>query len=63
MNAITAYMLSGMINFSKIADEYALFGFEQYVGRYYGVITSIGGFVILYLLLRYMYKNKTFIKI
>lgn len=62
MNAITAYVLSHVINFSKIAD-FLLFGLEQYTGAYYGMITTTGGFGILYLLLWYMYKNKTFIKI
>lgn len=62
MNAITAYVLSHVINFPKIAD-FVLFGLEQYVGEYYGAITSVGGFAILYLLLWYMYKNKTFVKV
>jgi predicted acyltransferase len=62
MNAITAYVLSHVISFPKIAD-FLLFGTEQYVGSYYGVISTVGGFGLLYLLLWYMYKNKTFIKI
>ncbi len=62
MNAITAYVLSHVINFSKIAD-FLLFGLEQYTGAYYGMITTTGGFGLLYLLLWYMYKNKTFIKV
>jgi predicted acyltransferase len=62
MNAITAYVLSHVINFSKIAN-FLLFGLEQYTGAYYGMITTTGGFGILYLLLWYMYKNKTFIKV
>ena len=62
MNAITAYVLSHVISFPKIAS-FLLFGLEQYVGTYYGALTTIGGFGLLYLLLWYMYKNKTFIKI
>jgi len=62
MNAITAYVLSHVFNFSKIAD-FLLFGLEQYVGPYYGMITATGGFALLYLLLWYMYKNRTFIKV
>ncbi|WP_149304974.1 acyltransferase family protein [Pareuzebyella sediminis] len=62
MNAITAYVLSHVINFAKIAD-FLLFGLEQYTGAYYGMITTTGGFGILYLLLWYMYKNNTFIKV
>ena len=62
INAITAYVLSHVINFPKIAD-FLLFGLEQYTGAYYGMLKAIGGFGILYLLLWYMYKNKTFIKV
>ena len=61
-NAITAYVLSHVINFPKIAD-FLLFGLEQYVEAYYGMITTIGGFGLLYLLLWYMYRNNTFIKV
>lgn len=62
MNAITAYVLSSVLRFPKIADS-VLFGFAQYTGAYYGLITSIGGFGILYLLLWYMYRNRTFVKV
>lgn len=62
INAITAYVLSHVIDFSAIAN-YILFGFEQFLGDYYGVLTTVGGFGILYLLLWYMNKNKTYIKI
>ena len=62
MNAIVAYVLSHVIRFPDVAD-FVLFGFEQYLGNYYGILTTIGGFGILYLLLWYMYKNKTFVKV
>lgn len=62
MDAITAYVLSHVVNFPQIAD-YLLFGLEQYVGEFYVVIKVVGGFGIIYLLLWYMYKNKTFIKV
>lgn len=62
MNAIFAYMVSNTINMPAISHN-LLFGLEQYVGEYYKMITATGGFVILYLLLWYMYKNRTFIKV
>lgn len=62
MNAITAYVLSHVIDFGELAN-FLLFGLEQYTGAYYGVISATGGFAILYLLLWYMYKNNTFIKV
>ncbi len=62
MNAITAYVLSHVISFPEIAD-FLLFGLEQYTGAYYGMLTTLGGFGLLYLILWYMYKNNTYIKI
>lgn len=62
MNAITAYVLSHVISFPGIAHQ-VLFGFEQYLGEYYAVLTTLGGFGILYALLWYMYRNNTYIKI
>ncbi|MGB5357961.1 MAG: DUF5009 domain-containing protein [Eudoraea sp.] len=62
MNAITAYVLSHVIYFPLIAN-FLLYGLEQYTGAYYGMITTIGGFGLLYLLLWYMYKNNTLIKV
>ena len=62
INAITAYVLSHVIDFPEIS-KYVLFGFEQYLGPYYNTLTTMGGFAILYLLLWYMNKNNTYIKI
>ena len=62
MNAITAYVITHVLPFPKIAG-FILYGLAPYTGNYYELITVIGGFALLYLLLRYMYKNKTFIKV
>jgi predicted acyltransferase len=62
MNAIVAYVASHVLNFPGIANS-ILFGLEKYVGAYYEMITVIGGFGILYLILWYMFKNNTFVKI
>lgn len=62
VNAITAYVISHVINFPSIAGQ-LLFGFEQFLGDYYDAFTVVGGFLIIYLLLWYMNKNKTYIKI
>lgn len=62
MNAIGAYVAFHVLSFSSISNS-ILFGFKQYVGNYYEVITAIGGFSILYLILWYMNKNNTFIKV
>ena len=62
INAITAYVISHVINFSEVAN-FILFGFEQYLGDYYKAFADFGGFLIIYVLLWYMNKNKTYIKI
>jgi len=62
MNAIFAYMVSHVINMPAISEN-LLFGLEQYVGDYYYLVTATGGFTILYLVLWYFYKNRTFIKV
>lgn len=62
MNAIVAYMLSHVFNFHQIA-EMVLYGLKPFVGNFNYLILTIGGFGILYLILWYLYKNKTFIKV
>ncbi|APU11175.1 hypothetical protein A5M85_13070 [Cellulophaga lytica] len=62
VNAITAYVLSHVINFSDLSKD-IFFGFEQYFGAYYNAFLTFSGFCIIYLLLWYMNKNKTYIKI
>jgi len=62
LNALVAYVLSHVFNFHIIA-EMVLFGFKKYVGDFNYLILTIGGFGILYLILWYMYKNKTFVKV
>jgi predicted acyltransferase len=62
MNAIVAYVLSHVFNFHLIA-EMVLYGLKQFVGEFNYLVLTVGGFGILYLILWYMYKNKTFIKV
>ena len=62
VNAITAYVASHVLDFPGIAKQ-LLFGFEQFTGAYYNAFVTLGGLGILYLLLWYMNKNKTYIKI
>jgi predicted acyltransferase len=62
MNAIVAYTFSHVFNFHQIA-EMVLYGTKQYVGNYYYFVLTIGAFGIIYLILWYLYKNKTFIRI
>jgi hypothetical protein len=40
-----------------------LYGLEQFTGAYQPMVLTIGGFGLLYALLWYMYRNKTFVKV
>ena len=62
MNAITAYVITHVLPFPKIAG-FLLYGLSPYTGNYYELVLVIGGFALLYLLLWYLYKNNTFIKV
>lgn len=62
MNAITAYVLSHVIDFSAFSEN-IIYGFEQYLPVFYSVLTTLSGFGILYAFLWYMYRNNTFIKV
>ncbi len=62
MNAITAYVLSHVINFPRIATE-VVYGLEQYMPSLYPAITSLAGFGLLYALLWFMYRNNTFVRV
>ena len=62
MNSIVAYLLGQVVNFRCIAHS-VLYGLEKYVGDYYPAILTFANFLILFFILRIMYKNKLFIKI
>ncbi|WP_027137446.1 acyltransferase family protein [Gaetbulibacter saemankumensis] len=62
MNAITAYVISHVINFNDIAHG-VLFGLQQYVGSFYPMIKVVCGSIILILVLWHMYRNKIFVKV
>jgi predicted acyltransferase len=62
LNAIAAYVGSHVLNFSSIAKQ-IFFGFEQFTGAYYDAFCDLVGFGLLYFLLWYMHKNKTYIKV
>lgn len=61
-NAITAYMIGEVVNFRSIVHSLT-FGLQQYLGDFYGAWLTFGNFLILFLILRYMYRHKIFLKI
>lgn len=62
MNSITAYVLGETINFRCIVSSVS-YGLEPYLGTYYPVWLTFGNFLILFFILRFMYKNNLFLKI
>ncbi len=62
MNSITAYMLGEVINFRCVAASLSR-GLEQYLGDYYSVWLSFANYLIVFLILRVMYKQRIFLKI
>ena len=62
MNPITAYMLGEVVNFRSIVSSVS-YGLEPILGNYYDAWLTFGNFLILFLLLRIMYKQKIFLKV
>jgi predicted acyltransferase len=62
MNAIAAYMVTHAVDFAGIADFF-LRGLAKWTGPWHHFLRAAGGFAILWLILFYMYRKRTFIKI
>ena len=61
-NAIFVYMLTHLVNFRSIAGRF-VGGLDKFVGPWNGFIHATAGFVIVWLILWWMYRKKSFIKI
>jgi predicted acyltransferase len=61
-NAITAYLIGEMINFRSIAES-MLYGTAQYLAGWYPVLLTLCNSVILFLILKIMYRNRLFLKV
>jgi predicted acyltransferase len=62
MNAITVYMAVHIVNFRIISSVF-VGGLEKYTGNWYSLIHALAGFAVVWLILWWMYRKKTFIKI
>lgn len=62
MNSIAAYILGEVINFRCVAASVS-FGLEQYLRDYYPVWLNFANYLIVFLILRWMYKHAVFLKI
>jgi predicted acyltransferase len=63
MNSIAAYLIHSLTWSFKPTVEHLLRGLEQFTGPFFPTLVSLGGFTILFLILRSMYKQKIFLKI
>ena len=61
-NAITAYLIGEMVNFRSIAHS-LLYGTEQYIGDWYAVLLTLCNSVMVFFILRIMYRAKLFLKV
>ena len=61
-NAIAVYMATRVFNFRNIGDIF-VGGLEKWCGSWFGFIQAIAGFIVVWLILLWMYRKKTFIKI
>lgn len=62
MNAITAYILGEVIDFRSIVSSVS-YGLSPLLGDYYPAWLTFGNYLILFLILRYMYRHKIFLKV
>lgn len=62
MNAITAYLLGEVINFRSIVSSVS-YGLAPHLGDYYPAWLTLGNFLILFLILRHMYRHRIFLKV
>lgn len=62
MNAITAYILGEVINFRSIVSSVS-YGLSPLLGDYYPAWLTFGNYLILFLILRYMYHHRIFLKV
>ena len=62
MNSIAAYCIGEVINFSSVSKS-LLHGFEHLTGDYYQLLITFGNVLILFLILRLMYKKGLFLKV
>lgn len=62
MNSIAAYVMGEFVDFSSVSSSF-LYGLRPFLGEWYQIAVTLGNVLILFLILRYMYVKKVFIKI
>jgi predicted acyltransferase len=61
-NSIVAYTAWHLFDFGLVAEVFTG-GLKPVVGDWYAFIRAIGAFLVIFLILRYMYRNKLFVKV
>ena len=62
MNAIFVYMITRLYDFRNIGDIF-VGGLAEPLGSWNGLVRGLAGFSVIWLILYWMYKKKTFVKI
>ncbi|HUQ66535.1 MAG TPA: hypothetical protein VM101_10285 [Flavitalea sp.] len=62
VNAIAVYVATHLFDFKLISAVF-VGGFSQWLGSWYNVVLSFSALLVIWLVLFYMYRNKTFLKI
>jgi predicted acyltransferase len=62
MNAIAVYMAAHVFDFRNLGDIFVR-GMAKWTGGWHDFVRAVAGFVVLWLILFYMYRKRTFIKI
>lgn len=61
-NSIVAYTAWHLFDFGLVSDVFTR-GLEPLTGNWYGFIRAVAAFTVIFLMLRYMYVKKIFVKI
>jgi predicted acyltransferase len=62
VNAIAVYVATHLFDFRTVAAVF-VGGFAKWLGAWYGVLLALSALLIIWLLLYYMYKKQTFLKV
>jgi predicted acyltransferase len=62
MNAIFVYMITRLFDFRRLGDIF-VGGLAERLGSWNDLIQGVAGFLVIWLILYWMYKKRTFIKI
>ena len=62
MNSITAYLLGEVVNFRCVVASVS-YGLERYLGDYYSIWLCFANYLIVFFILRQLYKRNVFLRI